>query len=46
MKLLAKKGANLESKDRYGRTPLSWATKNGRKAVVKLLVEKGTKKSQ
>ena len=32
---------DVESKDRSGRTPLSWAAENGREAVVKLLLEKG-----
>ena len=41
MKLLLEKGADVESKDRYGRTPLSWAAGNGHEAVVKLLLEKG-----
>ena len=41
MKLLVEKGADLESKDRYSRTPLSWAAIYGHEAVVKLLVEKG-----
>jgi hypothetical protein len=41
VKLLLEKGAELESKDNDGRTPLSWAAKNGHKAVVKLLLEKG-----
>ena len=41
MKLLLEKGAELESKDEYGRTPLSWAAENGHEAVVKLLLEKG-----
>jgi len=31
--------ADVESKDEDGRTPLSWAAKNGHKAVVKLLLE-------
>jgi len=29
VKLLLAKGAKLEAGDRYGRTPLSWATKEG-----------------
>jgi ankyrin repeat protein len=36
-----KKGTELDSKDRRGRTPLSWAAENGHEAVVKLLLEKG-----
>ena len=31
----------VDSKDRYGRTPLWWAAENGHEAVVELLVEKG-----
>ena len=33
-------GSNIgaDSKDSYGRTPLSWAAQNGREAVVKLLL--------
>ncbi|EAU36770.1 conserved hypothetical protein [Aspergillus terreus NIH2624] len=34
-------GDDLESKDFYGRTPLSWAAGEGHGAVVKYLVEKG-----
>jgi ankyrin repeat protein len=42
VKLLLEKGAAVESKDRDGRTPLSWAAaQNGHEAVVKLLLEKG-----
>ena len=41
MKLLLEKGAELETKDYYGRTPLSWAAQKGHEAVVKLLLEKG-----
>ena len=41
VKLLLKKGAELESKDEeYDRTPLIWAAKNGHERVVKLLLEK------
>jgi hypothetical protein len=31
----------LEKVNEYGRTPLSWAARQGREAVVKLLLEKG-----
>jgi ankyrin repeat protein len=41
VKLLLEKGAELESKDNNGRTPLSYAAGKGREAVVKLLLEKG-----
>jgi ankyrin repeat protein len=33
VKLLLEKGAELESKDKDGRTPLSWAAENGHEAV-------------
>jgi ankyrin repeat protein len=39
VKLLLEKGAELESKDKYGQTPLSWAAERGHEAVVKLLLE-------
>ena len=42
MKLLLEKGADVESKDRAGHTPLSRAARNGHEAVVKLLLEKIT----
>jgi len=32
---------DVDSKDNYGQTPLSWAAAQGREAVVKLLVETG-----
>jgi ankyrin repeat protein len=34
VRLLLEKGASLESKDRYGRTPLWWAAENGHDGVV------------
>ena len=37
---LPEKGAELETKDGIGRTPLSHAAGEGREAVVKLLLEK------
>jgi ankyrin repeat protein len=40
VKLLLEKGAELETKDYHGQTPLWWAAKNGHEAVVKLLVGK------
>ena len=41
VKLLFEKGADLDSEDRQGQTPLSLATEKGHEAVVKLLLEKG-----
>ena len=41
MKLLVEKGAELDSKDEDGQTPLLWAAFFGHEAVAKLLVEKG-----
>ena len=43
VKLLVEKGADLDSKDNDGQTPLSYAVSKGREAVVKLLIEKGAK---
>jgi len=41
--LLLGKGAELETKDMIGRTPLLWAARYGHKAVVTLLLEEGAK---
>ena len=46
VKLLLEKGAELESKDKYGKTPLSLAAEMGHEAVVMLVLEKGAEKSQ
>jgi ankyrin repeat protein len=39
---LLKNEHNLHTKDTYRQTPLLWVTKSRHKAVVKLLLEKGT----
>jgi ankyrin repeat protein len=41
VKLLLEKGAELDSEDRRGQTPLSLVAEKGHEAVVKLLLEKG-----
>jgi len=41
VQLLLEKGADIESKDTDGQTPLSWAAQDGCEAVVQLLLEKG-----
>jgi ankyrin repeat protein len=41
VKLLLEKGADVESKNSIGQTPLLSAAWNGHEAVVKLLLEKG-----
>ena len=38
---LFRKRHDLDVKDSYGRTPLSWAAENGHEPVMKLLLEKG-----
>jgi ankyrin repeat protein len=40
VRLLLEKGADFESKDRKGRTPLGRAARSGREAMVQLLLEK------
>jgi ankyrin repeat protein len=37
VKLLLEKAADVDFKDDDGRTPLSWAARNGHEAVVKLI---------
>jgi ankyrin repeat protein len=39
--ILLEKNDDIDSKDDYNRTPLSWAARNGHEAIVKLLLEKG-----
>ncbi|KAH6980728.1 hypothetical protein BKA56DRAFT_616565 [Ilyonectria sp. MPI-CAGE-AT-0026] len=39
VKLRLEKGADVEAKDRDGRTARSWAVENGHEAIVKLLLE-------
>jgi len=41
VKLLLEKGAEPDSKDRFGQTPLWQAARKGHEGVVKLLLEKG-----
>ncbi|RYP81628.1 hypothetical protein DL770_005836 [Monosporascus sp. CRB-9-2] len=41
MRLLLDNGAEADSKDRDGRTPLSWVAANGSKEVVQMLLDKG-----
>lgn len=38
---LLKRGADIESKDSHGQTPLSWAAENGHEVTVQILHEKG-----
>lgn len=39
--LLIERGVEINSKDKEGRTPLSWAVMKGDNAVVQLLIERG-----
>jgi ankyrin repeat protein len=39
--LLLEKGADLESKDNFGQTPLGGAAEKGHEAVTRLLLENG-----
>jgi ankyrin repeat protein len=39
--LLGTGKVEVDSKDKYGRTPLSWAARNEHKAIVQLLLETG-----
>ncbi|GAB0134193.1 hypothetical protein EsDP_00002574 [Epichloe bromicola] len=42
VKLVLAEGAKLEARDtRYGRTPLSWAAREGHASIVSLLLERG-----
>jgi hypothetical protein len=41
--LLVNPKVDRDTKDSYGRTPLSWAAAKGHETVVKLLLEKGAK---
>jgi ankyrin repeat protein len=41
VRLLLKKGPEVEAKDTDGETVLYWAARNGRSAVVRLPLEKG-----
>jgi hypothetical protein len=43
VRMLLSKGANVESKDKDGRTPLQWAARNGHAESVAALLEGGAK---
>ena len=44
MTTLLKMDHHADSKDSYGRTPLSWAAENGHEAVVRLLLAEGRRR--
>ena len=44
VKLLLEKGADVKSKNGISQTPLSRAVRGGYRAVMKLLLKKGTEK--
>ncbi|KKK20668.1 hypothetical protein ARAM_000349 [Aspergillus rambellii] len=39
VRLLLEQYTNIESKDTFGQTPLSWAARNGHESVIRLLLE-------
>ena len=39
--MLVAKGARIDGRDRYGRTPLHMASQKGHTAVIRFLLEKG-----
>lgn len=41
LQLLLECGVDIEAKNKYGQTPLSWAAENGHEAVVRVLLGQG-----